>query len=182
MSTFDDLGTALSETPTDTNFLSPLIYRLQIRKTPNLNFFVQNVNLPGVHLTSVQQPNPFVTIPHTGDHLEFDEIMINFKIQENMADWLEIFNWLKALGFPNNYSEYGAINAIAEGTGLGVTSDISLIVMDSNRVPKHNIIFRDAFPVSLSSIIFDVAQADLKYVTAAATFKYTLYEYEALNV
>ena len=54
--------------------------------------------------------------------------------------------------------------------------------MDSNRVPKHNIIFRDAFPVSLSSIIFDVAQADLQYVTAAATFKYTLYEYEALNV
>lgn len=176
-----EFGTALDETPSDINFLSPLIYKLAIKKTPNLNFFVQNVNLPGIHLQPTEgQPNPFVKIPYYGDHLDYDEITINFKVQENMSDWLEIHNWIRGIGFPKNHTEFAALEDQVPVTGEGLTSDISLIVMNSDRQPKVNIVFRDAFPITLSSIIFDQAQAGLDYVTAAATFKYTLYEVEIL--
>ncbi|MGI9569005.1 MAG: hypothetical protein ACR2PH_04520 [Desulfobulbia bacterium] len=178
-----EFGTALDETPENINFLSPLIYKFQIKKTPNLNFFVQNVNLPGIHLPPTEgQPNKFVNIPYWGDHLTYDEIMINFKVQESMADWLEVHNWIRAMGFPREHAEYAALSGALTGTGDGLTSDISLIIMNSARNPKFNIIFRDAFPVSLSSTIFDQAVADINYVTAAATFKYTLYDIEEINV
>jgi len=176
-----EFGTALDETPSDVNFLSPLVYKLQIKKTPNLNFFVQNVNLPGIHLQPTEgQPNPFVKIPYWGDHIEYDDITINFKVQESMADWLEIHNWIRSMGFPKEYSEYRALSGVAPGLGTGLTSDISLVICNSNRNPILNVIFQDAFPTSLSSTIFDQAQADVQYVTAAATFKYTKYEVETI--
>jgi hypothetical protein len=142
---------------------------------------VQNVNLPGIHLQPTGgQPNPFVNIPIYGDHIEYDDITINFKVQESMDDWLEIHNWIRKLGFPKNHAEYEELDGVAPGLGTGLTSDISLVICNSNRIPTFNIIFRDAFPTSLSSTIFDQAQSDLQYVTAAASFKYTLYDVEEL--
>ena len=38
--------------------------------------------------------------------------------------------------------------------------------------------FRDTFPVGLSPIKFDATQEDIKYVTAEATFKYSIYDIE----
>lgn len=179
MSTF---GVALDETPEDINFLSPLIFRLQLKRTPNLTYFVQNVNLPGIHINPTQgHPNPFTNIPYPGDHVDFDELTVNFKVQENMADWLEIYNWMIGIGFPENHAQYAAIDNALPGSGDEVKSDISLVVMNSERIPKFNIIFRDAFPITLSSIIFDQAQSDVNYATAACTFKYTLYEFDNLN-
>ncbi len=178
MSTF---GTALDETPENINFLSPLVFKLEIKKTPNLTFFVQNVNLPGIHLEPTEgQATPFVNIPYYGDHLTYDELTVNFKVQESMHDWLEIHDWIRGLGFPKNHTEFATLEDALPITGEGMTSDMSLVVMNSNRIPKFNIIFRDAFPITLSSIIFDQAQSDLQYATAAATFKYTLYDIERI--
>ena len=38
--------------------------------------------------------------------------------------------------------------------------------------------FKDTFPVGLSQINFDATQDDIKYVTAEATFKYSIYDIE----
>lgn len=168
--------TALDETPENAAFLSPLIFKFQIKKTPTLNFYVQNVNIPGVHLPAVESPNPFVKIPYPGDHIQYDDIMINFKVDENFTNWLEIYNWIKGLGYPNRFSEHAALTNPAVRLGEGLKSDISLIVMGSNRVPRFDVTFVDAFPVSVSSLIFDTTRTDVNYIDAAATFRYTSYE------
>ncbi len=176
-----EFGTALDETPDNINMLSPLVWKFQLHRAPTLNYFVQNINLPGVHLPPVAEHNPFVQIPHPGDHLQFDDLMINFKVDEDFANWLEIFNWMKALGYPNNFEERAALEDPTLQLGHGVRSDISLIVLNSQRVPSFDIVFRDAFPISLSSAIFDVTQASVKYIDAAATFTYISYDINPIN-
>jgi len=176
-----DYGTGLDETPDNVNFLSPLLFKFQIKKTPNLNFYVQNVNIPGVHLPPAETPNPFVKIPYPGDHIQYDDIMINFKVDENFTNWLEIYNWIKALGFPKNFGQHAAIELPSVPLGEGKTSDISLIVLNSQRVPTFDVTFIDAFPISLSSLIFDVSREDLNYIDAAATFRFTSYEFNNIN-
>ena len=42
--------TALTNQPENTNFLSPLGYKLVIKKLPHLNFFIQSVTVPSVSL------------------------------------------------------------------------------------------------------------------------------------
>ena len=124
--------------------------------------------------------NPFVSIPKGGDHIIYDEISVNFKVDEELANWLEIHNWIRGMGFPKRFQEHAALTNVAVATGLGLTSDISLIICNSARIPKHNIVFHDAFPISLSSIIFDTTLGSEAYLTAAATFKYIKYEIEAI--
>lgn len=177
MSEFDSYGTALSETPENINFLSPLIFKFQIVKTPTLNFFVQNVNLPGVHLQEIEAPNPFVALPHAGEHIKYDDLMVNFKVDEDFRNWLEIYNWIKSLGFPKNFGQYN-LKEPTVPIGQGITSDLSLIVMNSSRIPKYNVVFRNAFPISISSMIFDTTKSRDEYVTAGVTFRYDFYEFQ----
>lgn len=166
---------ALDNIPENKNFLSPLNFRFQIKKCPNVNFFLQNVNLPGMTLVGPEQPNPFVKIPKAGDHIDFDDLMINYKVDEDLQNYLELYNWIRELGFPNNFDEYKSIAGKPVYTGLGIVSDMSLIILSSSRNPTHEVVFKDAFPVSISSLIFDSTQPDVQFLEASATFRYRSY-------
>ena len=107
---------------------------------------------------------------------EYDDLMINYKVDEDLTNYLEIHNWVKELGFPDNYNQYKNIADKGQIEGLGLRSDISLIILNSSRLPNMEINFKDAFPVSISSLIFDTTRMDVDYLEAAATFKYTSFE------
>jgi hypothetical protein len=172
---------ARRETPDNLNMLSPLIFKFVVKKLPNVTFGVQNINLPGVSMGVAYHHNPFTKIPYAGDHLEFDDIMINYKVDEDLTNYMEILDWLMALGFPKNFDQYKAIKDRPQIEGEGLKSDISLVVMNSNRIPKWNVVFHDAFPISISSLIFDTTLSDDQYLEAACTFKYTRYEIEQIT-
>ena len=178
MSAFDSFGTALDETPENINFLSPLIFKFQVKKTPTLNFYVQNVNLPGMHLQQSEFPNPLVATATPGDHILYDDLMINFKVNEDFTNWLEIHNWIIGHGFPKNFGQHAALTNPAVPLGEGLKSDVSLIVMNSSRIPKYNVVFHEAFPISISSLIFDTTRSRDDYIDAAATFRYDYYTFE----
>jgi hypothetical protein len=55
-------------------------------------------------------------------------------------------------------------------------SDATLQVLNNNNIVNFDVVFKDMFPVSLSTVTFDVTAGDNNFLTATATFKYTLYE------
>ena len=55
-------------------------------------------------------------------------------------------------------------------------SDGTLLVYNSNYNVNLKVQYKDLFPVSLSSIQFDTTLTDIKYATAEAVFKYTIYD------
>ena len=55
-------------------------------------------------------------------------------------------------------------------------SDGTLQVLSSNFQPIIQVKFIDLFPISLSSLTFDVSDTDIQYFTAEATFRYTIFE------
>ena len=88
--------TAVDNTPANKNFLSPLNFRFQIKKAPNVNFFVQKVNIPEIAVRAPDVMNPFVKIPYPGDHLEYGIFNISFKVDEDLQNYLEIHMSLRA--------------------------------------------------------------------------------------
>jgi hypothetical protein len=42
-------------------------------------------------------------------------------------------------------------------------------------MPNYEIIFTDAFPVSLTGVTFTTTDNDVNYIEASATFKYTYF-------
>jgi hypothetical protein len=140
-----------------------------------VNFFVQGVNLPGLSLPDIDVSNPLIRVPYPGDHLLYDELDLSFKVDEDLKNYMEIHEWLRALG-KRSYDEYKTLTQKISTTGEGIRSDMTLTVLTSNRNANYSVTFKDAFPIKLSGINFDVTSSDVDYVQASATFRYVTYD------
>jgi len=182
---------ALSNQPTNPQFLSPVGFNFNIRKLPNTNYFVQAANLPGVQLGETILPTPFHSVQIPGDRITYGEFAITFKVDENMENYIELYNWMQYLGFPQGFHQSKELyekDGMKELTGLrnvqrterslgeGGVSDATLTVLNSASQPNMSVTFEDCFPTSLSDIQFDVRSSDIDYVEAQCSFRFKLYQ------
>jgi hypothetical protein len=170
---------AIANQPANKNFLSPLSFKFFVKKTPNVNWFVQSVTLPSIVLPKTEVSNPFINYPAGGDHLTFGDLEITFRVDEDMSNYIELYNWLQAMGFPDNFDQYKAIapktrNRITglndSANGLGVFSDASLMVLTSAMNPNIEITFIDLYPISISPLQFNTQLENVNYIEAQASF------------
>ena len=164
---------SVNNQPNNLNFLSPTGYKLLLSRAPNVEFFVQRVSLPSLTLPVAYQPNPFVQIPRPGEHLEFGELRVTFKVNENLDNYLEIYNWMVALGKPEDFNQYLLKDRPYQGTGEQkdtVVSDVTLTLLTSAMNANIEFTMRDCFPISLTDLEVDSTVSDIEYITASATF------------
>ena len=164
----------------NTNFLPIVGFRFGIKKLPTTNYFVQAVNIPGVELGLAPVDTPFIRFNLPGDHLKYRELTVTFRVDEDMKNYLEIYNWIIGLGFPDNFDQYRQLSNKSTTTGEGVTSDGTLIVQNSARVPNMEITYLDMFPRSLSDVVLDSRDPNIQYAEATATFKFRKFEIKRL--
>jgi hypothetical protein len=158
--------------PTNSNFLPTVGFKFGIKKLPTTNYFVQSINVPGLKLGFVERPNPFLKYPIPGDHLQFNDFTLTFKVDEDMKNYLEIYDWMIGLGFPDNFDQYRLIDSKSATSGEGKISDGTIQILNSARVPGIEVTVIDMFPSSLSDIIFDSRDTNLEYAQATVIFKY----------
>lgn len=182
---------SISNTPSVYNYLRPNAFRFVIKDLPNVAYTCQSANLPAVQLGFAVQPTPFVDVPVFGDKLNYSEFSIRFLIAEDMSNYIELFEWLVALGFPNNYNQYPSFvgtrlnrfpffKTATNNTEAIAYSDATLTILDSSNNPKTNIFFKRIFPVSLEALDFDITSSEVPFFVGVASFKYTTFEVEAL--
>ena len=168
---------ALQDQPINTSFLSPIGFKFQLNNFPEVNYFVQSASLPGVSISSISVPTPLKAIDIAGDEVAFEELSIKFIVDENMKNWLSIYDWIIGLGFPTKEGQE-KYKKLSENSEL--TTDATLTVLTSNMNAQINFRFKDCFPLSLSSIAFDSGGTDIDYVTADVSFRYDVYTVENL--
>lgn len=165
----------LANQPDNINFLSPLGFRFTLARAPNLNFFATDVNIPSLSLGFIEVPTPFKVLDFPGDRLDYGDLQVTFKVDEDFQNYFELYNWIVALGFPDQYNQYKRVAAADPGEKETVFSDAVLTVMNSGMVPNIEIRFQDLFPVSLGDINFTSTDSDVNYVTNTASFKYKIF-------
>ena len=169
---------ATDNQPTNPNYLSPLGFRFVLERTPRTNYFVQNVRLPTLSLGQFDLEDPFVKLPTPGTKLSFEPLDITFLVDEDMRNYLEIHDWLRGLGFPESFDQYGNLvrqNVSARSSATAVFSDATLMILSSHKNANMRIVFEDMFPISLSDLSFDSTLTDVEYLKATVTFRYKLY-------
>ena len=132
------------------------------------------------------QPTYLKDIPVSGDKVLYDDLNVRFLVDEKMENYLAIHKWITGLGYPDSLGQFSQLrkddirtNASASDDGdprYFEFSDATLQILNSNYKPSVLVNFKDAFPISLSTLEFDVSNRDYSYFTAEATFKYTIYE------
>ena len=167
------------------NYMSPLGFKLILTKTPKVDFLCQSANIPQISMGTAIQPTYLKDIPVPGDKVLYDDLNVRFLVDEKMENYLAIHKWITGLGYPESIGQYRQLKKDDNRTDSLVAdkgdplyfqySDATLQVLNSNYKPSVLINFKDAFPVSLSTLDFDVTTRDYNYFTAEVTFKYTIY-------
>jgi len=166
--------------PANKNFLSPLGFRFSLARSPNLNFNIQNVRVPGIQLNQIEVATPFLRIPNS-DGITFEPLSITFRVSEDLDDYLEIFNWMIGLGAPESFDQYKALLNTTPGNPGGIHSDITLIIMNSAMKSNIKVTFQDAFPISLGDLEFNTTDTDVNYIQCTVDFRYLKYNIELFN-
>lgn len=160
-----------------TNFFTPLEFIVTVKRLPNVEFFTQRVTLPGISANAVRQPTRFNAVYQTPDELQYDTLNFSFIIDENMKNFIEIFNWMTAITFPQRHSQFKQIKESEEG----LFSDISIIALNSHKNPVIELSFKNCFPINLSEITMDTTNQDVTYPEATVVFQYDWYEIKSLR-
>lgn len=162
--------------PSNQNFLGKNGFQFSIHKLPNTNFFVESCNIPGISIDPVFIGTPLVNLPFSGDHITYQELTITFKVDEDLGAYIDIYTWIRQLGFSEDSSEYATIASKSIVSGNGIVSDASLIILDAKKRGNYEIVFINAFPITLSTLQLGYTVEDVEYLTADATFRYDTYD------
>jgi hypothetical protein len=169
------------------NFLSPLGFKFTLNRAPKVAFFGNSANIPSMTLGVAVQTNYLKDIDTPGDKIVFEDFSLRFLVDENLENYLEIYNWIRGLGYPESLQEiydFQTSNPVfqqPDKSQMNLYSDGTLQVLTSKENPNFKVTFKDMWPYSLSTLQFDATSEDIQYFTADVTFKYTIYNITDLS-
>jgi len=151
-----------------TNYLAPTSFQVTIGRMPNVEFFVQRANIPALTMNPVETSSPLNTYYATPDRISYSDFDLSFVVDENMENYLEVMKWMEGLGTPQSSDQYKDIKASDDGT----VSDITLVIHNSHKNPAHRVVYKNCFPISISSVPLNIVNQDITYPEVTVTFRY----------
>ena len=186
----------IDRTPTKFDYASPIQFRFKMTKIPNVEFFVQTANIPGIGLGTTEMATPLKDIPMPGDKVNYQSLDISFLVDEKLNNYKELHDWITGLGFPQDYTQFKTLqgtgsdrfpgstsSTAATGTSTkqplnegGIYSDATLTVLNSKNIANTEIRFQNVYPTSLGSLSYDIKASDVDYLQVSASFNYMYYD------
>ena len=171
------------------NFLSVVGFKFLLNRCPKVDFYCNTANIPQVTLGTATQSTYLKDIPVPGDKLQYGDLNIAFLVDEDMENYLQLYQWITSLGFPESLSQFNELKETDRllpeqpqaGDFFNERSDATLMILNSDFNPSVKIKFKDVFPVSLSAVPFDTTQEQQQYYTATAVFRYTIFDVIDVN-
>ena len=182
--------------PSKMDYASPIQFRFKIAKLPQVEFFIQTVNLPGISIGTSTVPTPLYDFPVPGDEISFQDLSISFLVDENLNNYKELHDWISGLGFGKTHQQFADMRATgtdrfpgtvastaASGTATpgplpegSIYSDATLSILNSKNIVKTEVRFQNVFPLSIGSLSYNVQASDVDYLKAEASFSYINYD------
>lgn len=171
------------------NFLSPIGFKFTIDRMRGVEFFCQSASIPSISLGSADTSTRLNKIKNPGDELQYEDLFLRFLVDENMKNWYQVHDWMREIATPYSTREFKfnrgdlkSVNKREATYDLASANnqwrcDCSLFILSSNYRVVSEIVFRDAWPNSLSTLNFDASTPDINYFTAEVSLKYNYYDY-----
>ena len=179
------------------NFLSPIGFKFAVNKLRGVDFFCQSASIPAISMGKWDQTTRINTVYQPGDELYYEDLYLKFLIDENMKNYYQVHDWIREITTPYSAREFGydrgtlrSINKdnreknVYKFGNNDWLSDASLYILSSNYRPVAEFVFKDCFPISLTTLNFDASVPDVNYFTAEVKIRYNYFDYyiyEAAN-
>lgn len=172
--------TVITRSPENTNLLQPTKFLLTFDRIPDVTYFCQEVNIPGLRLNVPTYNTPFVDIPIAGNKLTYNTLTVKFLIDEKIQSWKNIHSWFRALASPESFEERKRLSEIQnqfKKQTLKSYSDGTLTILTGLNNPGIRVLFVNMFPISLSDISFDTTLSADHIITADVEFAFESYDF-----
>lgn len=143
------------------NYLTSNRATLQINGLQDVEFAITSFNLPSLTLEYSQVSTPFMAGKEATSKPDFGEITISFLVDEEMKNWLAIFDWMIDLSFTKSIK-----SRFVDGT---------ITVYSSHNNPIISFKLSEIVPIYLSDIQFTEGSGETSPITATARFALTYY-------
>ena len=163
------------------NFLAPTGFKFTLDRAKSVSFFCDQANIPDISLGVAEQPTWLKDLPVPGDKMQFGDLNLRFLVDEDLKNYMSIQHWIRGLGYPEDMQEFRDLESEATmpanfgQEGDNIYSDGTLQILNSSLVPNFQVVFKDMFPYSLTTLSFDATDTDIEYFTADVSFKYSIY-------
>ena len=187
------ITTAIDRQPDNFDLARPSQFKFDILKVPNTTYFCQECNLPGIAFSGDAIMNTrYKAMPFMGDTLDFSPLELTILVQENLANWRELHDWMTGIGFPLNPEQFSSAIRNTDTKNIGnagkgnvtnpsvLTCDATLTILTNKNNPTVQVKFRNIYPTSLSGLSFDTKDTSTEGLTASVTFNYDVYEVAVL--
>lgn len=142
-------------------------------KLKDLAYTTHDIQIPGMTLGEAIVPYGSLDIYVPGDKLVFDPITITFNVDENLENYIGIYNWMMELGHPDRSK------APNRPDDRDAVSDAIITILNNQKNPIYNINLVDCFPTSLAELPMNLQAAD--DVICSLTIRYSYFELVSLR-
>jgi len=186
----------LQRQPDVLNYAQNNQFKLFLPIFPTTEYFCTRVNIPGVSLGQANQPTPLVDMPLVGDKLQYDTFNASFLVDEEYKNYIEMYGWLKNIGFPEQHKQYNSlerpdninrsttkVNEAGiefEDSDRNLYCDILVTILNSKNNPVAKITMYESFPISVGSLEYSQQETDTTYLSCDLTFAYSWFDIESV--
>jgi hypothetical protein len=143
-------------------------YKLTLHNYPYLEYFCQQVNLPGCNIPEFVQPSYFTAIKRPATTINYEDLTVTFLVTEDLQNWLQIYDWMTRIVPTRSFKE--VIQPEKD-----IYSDITLNILSNKSNRVMDVYYKQCWPKSLTGITFDASTPDAANATATVTFGYAGY-------
>jgi hypothetical protein len=165
--------------------LQPTKFQVVFPRISAVTYFCQSVNIPNLSVTPARQHTPLVDLYRPGEKMEYGTFDIEFIVDEELWSWEIIHDWMRGYSFPCSFDEYKNMSRLTIQSlysNRPQYSDGYLNTLTGINTQRTLLKFIDAFPVNLSEIKFSTTQSADTIITATASFRYQLFQFERKNI
>ena len=187
---------ATTRQPTVMDYSQSNQFKIFMPIFPTVEWFVVRCNIPSVTLGQADQYTPFVDIAVVGDKLQYGDFNITFIVDEQLKNYMEMYNWVKNIGFPfsgqdqfnrldrpdgqnrgaNSQVRVNNSSTYVESNDRDLYTDIVVTILSSKNNPVAEVFVYECFPVSLGTIEYNQQETDTSYATCDVGFAFTWYD------
>ena len=152
-------------------------FRVIFNFIPNVQFFARNVTIPDVSMQPVELSNLNNKIFFHSNKLSYSEFNLTFRVDEDLENYMEILKWIKTMSAPEEFEQfknYRPPTSDIRDTTHDMSTDATVYILSNVDQPNKKVIFKNIFPISLSS--FDLAQDNTQPADVSAIFRYDYFD------
>lgn len=152
------------------SYLQSSNFKLVINKLPNSAYFAQNASIPSITLDSTPIKVPMGTIYTPGTRIEFGQFSYNFKVDEDLTNYKEIYNWML---------EIAPVEDLTSGVESSLKyTDATLYSLTNKQNPNVMVVFRDMFPVGITEVMYNSTDTEIIYPEVTVSFMYRMFTFK----